>query len=371
MSAPEAEAARLGDEARTREQAGDLPGAAAAYDQAYGMTPGDSWLVAARQGVLERLAVTEHGLRFRYVPAGAFLMGSVQGETDERPVHPVELDGYWLSETPVSWADYCRLMKWSPPPESLPRRTRWRDWRKTGQVDMRLLSLFNANKIRLQYCEDQTTRAAANWHAHQPDLDPAKRERWGAPQREPSEAPWGYALKPMVSVAWQEAKDLADRLSTTSVRYHLPTEAQWEKGARGGLVQCYYPWGDTAPTADRCDFDRLSQFSIQPMRRFPPNGYGLYGMSGGVWEWTADWYDAEYYGSSPRRDPRGPARGEQKVLRGGSWSDCADVVTVSFRMSRASLSWRDTDSMQRARSDARHFAPNIGFRLARSGPAPT
>jgi formylglycine-generating enzyme required for sulfatase activity len=94
------------------------------------------------------------------------------------------------------------------------------------------------------------------------------------------------------------------------------------------------------------------------MHRFPPNSYGLYAMSGGIWEWTSDWYDALYYGESPRFNPTGVSNGQEKVLRGGSWSDCAEAITVSFRMSRQANDWRKE-------SWGEHLAPNIGFRLCR------
>jgi formylglycine-generating enzyme required for sulfatase activity len=162
----------------------------------------------------------------------------------------------------------------------------------------------------------------------------------------------------MVAVAWQEVEELTQRMSSPGVTYALPTEAQWEKAARGGLIGRRYAWGDDAPTADICDFNRFRDFSIRPMRAFPPNGYGLFAMCGGVWEWTRDWYDREYYRHSPDTDPTGPETGEEKVLRGGSWSDCAEAVTVMFRMSRASQSWRDGHW-------AGNLAPNIGFRVCR------
>jgi formylglycine-generating enzyme required for sulfatase activity len=224
--------------------------------------------------------------------------------------------------------------------------------------------LFQANKIRLQYCEDATARAR-DWHAHAPEHDWRKGEEtvssrvlFGTPQRDDPNRPWGYDQKPMVSVSWHDAEELCTRITSGSIAYRLPTEAEWEKAARGGLIGRRYPWGDEPPDETRCDFDRFDRFSIRPMRRFSPNDYGLYAMSGGVWEWTSDWYDAEYYRESPPEDPRGPAEGTAKVLRGGSWADCAEAVTVSFRMAREGSSWKTGTWGQ-------HLAPNIGFRICR------
>jgi formylglycine-generating enzyme required for sulfatase activity len=91
--------------------------------------------------------------------------------------------------------------------------------------------------------------------------------------------------------------------------------------------------GLRSPTPDYCDFGHYNDFALRLMKDLPPNGYGLYGMSGGVWEWTQDWYDRDSYRNSPDHEPKGPSTGEQKVLRGGSWADCAEAISVSFRMS--------------------------------------
>ncbi len=99
---------------------GDLHGAATAYDRAYGLAPDDGEIQKSRQKLLDELSVTEHGIHFRYIPSGTFLMGSEDGDPDEQPIHAVQLDHYWLSETPISWATYCEVMQYSPPPEGLP-----------------------------------------------------------------------------------------------------------------------------------------------------------------------------------------------------------------------------------------------------------
>jgi formylglycine-generating enzyme required for sulfatase activity len=347
---------QLGRELESRE---DLRMAATAYDRAYALEPDAPEIAAARRELLDRLSVEEYDIRFRYIPAGAFLMGSSDGDPDERPVHVVELGDYWMSETAVSWAAYCDLMGWNPPPDGSPR-----DWSQLSR-DV-AFHVDEERKIRLQYCEDATTRAR-DWHAHAPrhnwqnmgtgELTDSW-EMFGRVRREDPRRPWQYDRKPVVGIAWQDAEAMCLRMSSDQILYCLPTEAEWERAARGALIDCLYPWGDDPPDRGLCDYDRFEEFSILPMRRLPPNGYGLFAMSGSVWEWTADWYDAEYYKSSPGKDPAGPSEGTQRVLRGGSWADCADTVTVSFRMSRDSSGMYDGIWGQ-------HMSPNIGFRVCR------
>ena len=194
--------------ARDREARGDLGAAATAYDRLYGLDPENAQVAAARSRLLDRLAISEHGITFRYIPAGVFLMGSGHGEADERPVHRVELDAYWLSETPVSWATYCRLMDWEPPPHARPRGSGvgfQGHWETIG-------SLLEDNKIRVQYCED-ATNVAGHWIWHIPEVGDPIREKLGGRPRERRPDPLRYELKPMVSVPWQDAEDLCARLS--------------------------------------------------------------------------------------------------------------------------------------------------------------
>ena len=167
-----------------------------------------------------------------------------------------------------------------------------------------------------------------------------------------------YDTKPAVAVAWGEAVAVGERISTRTVRYGLPTEAQWEKAARGGRIGSRQPWGDRLATRKNCDCEGFSGIQIQPSKTYPPNGYGLYAMWGGGWEWTAAWYDRDFYSESPTQDSAGPADGKEKVLRGGSWADCRDVCTVTYRMSRRI----DTED----RWVPHHLTPTIGFRLCRT-----
>jgi formylglycine-generating enzyme required for sulfatase activity len=351
----------VGDAASLREMAeyfygnGDKELAATAADLAFALTPDNEALADFRADILESLAVREHGLHFRYVPGRCYRIGSAHGDSDEQPVHTVKLNPFWLSDTPISWSLFCKLLGWPMPQDGFPPKDALRQaslelfegW--AIMWDDSVSRLYEQSKIRLQYCGN-TMKPAGDWHY-----------AGGAQSR--------YNRKPMVAAAWQEVDYLAARMASSgkaSVSYRLPTEAEWEAAARGGLLSSRYPWGSEPPTPKRCDFNRFSEFSIQPSRSHPPNGYGLYAMAGGVWEWTYDWYDARYYAESPRDNPTGPAHGKERVLRGGSWADCADAVTVSFRMSGQSQPfWGKTMLDDSVPDTYWPYSPNIGIRLCR------
>jgi formylglycine-generating enzyme required for sulfatase activity len=358
-------------------QQGELELAASAIDRAYGLAPDDLAIARQRSDLLERFTIHEHGLVFRYVPAGTFLMGSTSGDPDERPVHPVALDAFWIGDRPITWAEFCDLMDWGAPPDGHPPE-------HDAEVDderMLRFHLHEANKIRRSYCwgvaSNSPTRAW--WQDDEADEGDAQDE-------DPSvRRPAGFDAKPMVAAGWADAEELAARLGTPSVGYALPSEAQWEKAARGGLIGARYAWGDEPPTLDRCDFGHFGRFMLAPPRSLPANGYGVHGMCGGVWEWTSTLYDALAYAhrasgrlaagtlearpdarlvefndyrSRQSADARLLEAPHLRVLRGGSWADAASAVTVSIRMAREGWGWK---SGQWSGSDT----PNVGFRLIR------
>lgn len=127
--------------------------------------------------------------------------------------------------------------------------------------------------------------------------------------------------RPVVGVDWHDA-DAYCRWKDK----RLPTEAEWEKAARGTDGRLY-SWGNQAPTKELANFALGARFSysqvLMPVHAYEAgrSPYGLYNMAGNVWEWVADWYATNYYDSAPERNPQGPEQGQFKVLRGGSWSD--------------------------------------------------
>jgi sulfatase modifying factor 1 len=225
------------------------------------------------------------------IPAGEFLMGSEEGYPTEKPVHRVVLGSYYISKHVVTNAQYeCFVAE-------------------TGH--------------RVPYLDDPR----------------AQQDNWDKERRT---YPPGRAQHPVVLVSWHDAQAYC-----TWAGGRLPTEAEWEKAARGGLEGKRYPWGDEI-TASLANYDNRT--GTTPVGAYPPNGYGLYDMAGNVWEWVADWYDAKYYSRSPAENPVGPEKGAVRVLRGGAWLLFAQFCRVAYRF-----------------RNSPDFRFNLlGFRLARS-----
>lgn len=154
--------------------------------------------------------------------------------------------------------------------------------------------------------------------------------------------PVAAADLPVYNVDWNDA---ASYCAWKGKR--LPTEAEWERAARGGLDGKRYPWGDEKPDRERARYS--TQAGPGPVAEYPPNAFGLHDMAGGVTEWCHDWFERTYYSNSPPENPQGPREGMYKIVRGGAWSDGPNRITVFFR------NW--------VRPNQR--TPNLGFRCAR------
>src|ERR1700733_9871929 len=125
-----------------------------------------------------------------------------------------------------------------------------------------------------------------------------------------------HSNAPAASVNWFDAMAFCRWLSGRwSLTVRLPTEAEWEFAARGGIEQQAYPWGPDPRVYDAS----LWRGGPEPVGQRPPNGYGLFDVCENVHEWCADWYDPEYYAVSPKENPRGPEHGKRKTSRGGAW----------------------------------------------------
>ena len=141
---------------------------------------------------------------------------------------------------------------------------------------------------------------------------------------------WSDGSYPVDTVSWDDAAGYCQWLSgRTGKNYRLPAEAQWEYACRAGTVTDYY-WGNSINDG-YCWYDKNSGNQTHPVGQKSPNAWGLFDMSGNVWEWCSDWYDEKYYSKNPSNNPVGPGTGSYHVNRGGSWSNTANFCRSSVR----------------------------------------
>ena len=145
--------------------------------------------------------------------------------------------------------------------------------------------------------------------------------------------PGGLPHLPVTSVNWFDAVAFCRWLSRQwGFVVRLPTEAEWEFAARGGMEEKLYPWGDEPPQA-RSGYGEKWKEGPEPVGQSAPNGYGLFDMCENVHEWCADWYGPRYYEDSPAEDPRGPETGTRKASRGGAWRHHIKIARCAARSS--------------------------------------
>lgn len=203
------------------------------------------------------------------IAAGWFSMGSDAGQSVEEPVHRVWVDSFALAATQVTVEEYARFLE------------------ATGN-----------------------------------DAPPC----WSDPN-------FSHPQQPVVAVSWFDAAAYCGWLSAmTGSHYRLPSEAEWERAARGGAEGKLFPWGDDPPML-RPGYHSRWKAGPEPVGQSPPNAFGLFEMCENVHEWCSDWYSPDYYAISPDRNPRGPEEGTRKASRGGSWRHQIRIARCSARSS--------------------------------------
>jgi formylglycine-generating enzyme len=226
-------------------------------------------LTFLRMSALSQPALPELNPYMVTIHASWFLMGSDTGQDNERPVHRVWIDSFQLAAHQVTNSAYSQFLR------------------------------------------------------HQGKLPPPF---WQDPAV-------SHPEQPVVGVSWHEATGYCDWLSRMTNRpYRLPTEAEWERAARGGIDGALFPWGNAAPDS-LPNYGARWQSGPEPVGLSAPNAYGLFDMCANVHEWCSDWYAADYYTVSPERNPRGPETGVRRASRGGSWRHHIKVTRCAARSS--------------------------------------
>jgi len=252
------------------------------------------WIAGPAQAAPKKLAGKD-GAPMVFVPAGEFPMGSNEGRDDEKPVHQIFLDAYYIDKYEVTVGQYAKFLE---------------------------ATSMNAPPM------------------------------WTTMDQPP------HRKRPVVNVDWEDANNYCEWAEK-----RLPTEAEWEKAARGtdGRI---YPWGNDPPNHLRANYGGKEKWNkhtvLVPVGQLK-NGqspYGISDLAGNVWEWVSDWYDPNYYATSPPRNPTGPETGKYKVLRGGSWDLAPEHLRSARRDFNNPLSF-DYDS-----PSYRNFSS--GFRCAKS-----
>jgi formylglycine-generating enzyme required for sulfatase activity len=300
------------------------------------------------------------------VPGGTFWMGrdpeqcdsplcAVPGQRDTLPIHEVEISGFWMDRTPVTNAQFERFVqatgyvtvaeKWMTRPDPF-----------TGE----LRSLPPGSFVFTPPEKVADLKDHFQWWRYVP----------GACWRQPEGPDSSIAERrdhPVVQVCWEDAAAYCKWAGK-----RLPTEAEFEYAARGGLDRKRYDWGDDLTPGGRWlaniwqgkfpthNSEEDGFRATSPAGSFPANGYGLHDMSGNVWQWCSDWYRPDYYEKSPRKNPQGPAEsfdpGEpgvpKRVQRGGSFL-CSDEYCQGYQPG------------SRHKNEPVSAANHIGFRCAR------
>ncbi|PVY43724.1 formylglycine-generating enzyme family protein [Pontibacter virosus] len=291
-----------------------------------------------------------------WIEGGTFMMGASdqQARPDELPKHKVTVDGFWMDATEVTNAEFARFVEATGYVTTAEKKPDWAELKKqlppgTPKPDESVLVpaslVFQppAGRVNIQdFTSWWTWKEGANWRQPQG----------------PGSSIAGKEDHPVVHISWYDAQAYC-----TWAGKRLPTEAEWEWAARGGLEDKTYPWGNEPINSSKANTwqgsfptrntEQDGFYRTAPVRSFAPNGYGLYDMAGNVWEWCSDFYHNRYYSMSHAaggiRNPAGPTvshdpdepLAKKRVIRGGSFL-CNDSYCSGFRVSSKMKSTEDS-----------------------------
>ncbi len=290
-----------------------------------------------------------------WIPAGRFQMGEINTVPDEFPPHNVELDGFWMDVTEVTNRKFKAFVDATGYVTTAERPPELRSIQPGSELEnVTILPEFNKPgsicSLQLGSRDDiDPAKGAYSWWQYLPGAE------WKHPEG-PDSSIEDRMDHPVVHVSWLDAQEFCKWAGK-----QLPTEAQWEYAARGGRSGQTYPWGeDRNPDGKWLNNIWQGAFPIEdkgedgftrtaPVKSFPPNDYGLFEISGNVWEWCTDYYQPEYYSESPVENPAGPATSfdpqepgiNKRIQRGGSFM-CSDQYCVGYRVTARMKGEEDT-----------------------------
>lgn len=260
-----------------------------------------AWAVApsAAGGAVRTQVSPRDGVALVHIPAGTFLMGSGKSEKNERPERKVQLSAYWIDQTELTASRFARFA------EATQHRT-----------------TAEAEKWAWVW-DDSLNKGKGGWRRE-------KDVSWRNPSGKGSD--WkAMPEQPVSQVSWTDA----DAYCRWAGR-RLPTEAEWERAARGDDGR-KYAWGNERdPKRANLHGGEDGFPGVAPVGRFPQGAspFGVLDMAGNVWEWVTDWYHPQAYKTMAAKDPKGPAKGTRRVVRGAAWGSPIDWATTTNRYDR-------------------------------------